>query len=560
MESKAPQQAFKTVASYESNSFINIYISTGFSVFPKLAMGQKRRGTYNDLGQTVLVNTNGNIYCLVGFAYSITFDTINIFLSNPGQHWEAEILAEYSPSGDFLRFVLCKGVSGSDGFSVQSFNHDHSGNLYLTGDIGGAFLFDTLLFSGASDGFIAKFNSNLNIQSVKRASSIVYDVATDNENNLYPVGETDAPVTHIDTFTLYNSSANPYSDPRMFLSKLDSTGKCLWVRQGFGANSRLGTCEVSNNNVYLLGFIDSCSLFDTMLICPHAPRGASFLAKFASNGAINWVLSPSTADTIYYNSISTDTNGNCYLTGGFYSKMVLAGDTFQKMPGSESNDFLAKLDSLGNVLWVQILYSDALIYSLGQYTDANGYTYLVGKFSGTAILGSDTITALTSSDVFIARYSNTGAYLGVKTINDIKVYSISGDAYGNAVITGSFGPGPAYFDSITLTSRGQEDFFVAKLDAITGSSGLMKVREDNRLNIYANPNAGKFTIDLPESLAQTGSATLSIYNDAGAVLTQQTIDLSNIKLHLDLGTIGKGVYSVILSSGSKKYMGRVVIE
>jgi hypothetical protein len=65
---------------------------------------------------------------------------------------------------------------------------------------------------------------------------------------------------------------------------------------------------------------------------------------------------------------------------------------------------------------------------------------------------------------------------------------------------------------------------------------------------------------VPEGLVQSNTAQLGIYNNTGGTVKQEQVDISNNKVGVDIGTVQKGIYTVILSSGHKKFTGRVVVE
>ena len=103
--------------------------------------------------------------------------------------------------------------------------------------------------------------------------------------------------------------------------------------------------------------------------------------------------------------------------------------------------------------------------------DAAGNIYLTGTFSGSVDFdpgpGTAPLISLGSEDVFLAKYSPSGALLWADRIgsNDAeRVTSLVSDAGGNLFIGGAF-QGAADFDpgagTQFLTSTGGEDGFVA---------------------------------------------------------------------------------------------------
>ena len=98
---------------------------------------------------------------------------------------------------------------------------------------------------------------------------------------------------------------------------------------------------------------------------------------------------------------------------------------------------------------------------------ADGSSIVTGSFSGAASFGDTTLTSAGNADVFIAKLNRDGSYAWAKkaggTSNDVG-NGITSLADGSSIITGSF-QGTASFGDTTLTSDGDNDVFIAVLDA-----------------------------------------------------------------------------------------------
>lgn len=152
--------------------------------------------------------------------------------------------------------------------------------------------------------------------------------------------------------------------------------------------------------------------------------------------------------------------------------------------------------------------------------DKSGNVYVTGYFNGLANFGSTTLTSFGDTDIFITKLDVSGNFLWAKNIGGVgedKVYSITADASGNCYVTGSFN-GAATFGSTTLTSSGEADIFIAKLDP-TGNLIWAKkaggssndegsgIAIDISGNIYVtgiligstNPTFGSLSLSLPNA-------------------------------------------------------------
>ncbi len=110
--------------------------------------------------------------------------------------------------------------------------------------------------------------------------------------------------------------------------------------------------------------------------------------------------------------------------------------------------------------------------------DSDGNVYVVGTFNGTVDFdlgaGAYSLTSAGGADVYIAKYSSSGALLWARAVGgagDDSAAGITLTADGNVAVAGSF-QGTADFlsgdGSATLTSAGSYDVFVLELDSAGG--------------------------------------------------------------------------------------------
>ena len=105
-------------------------------------------------------------------------------------------------------------------------------------------------------------------------------------------------------------------------------------------------------------------------------------------------------------------------------------------------------------------------------TDASGNVFVAGNFTGTITFGSVTLTSVGSQDMFVAKWSPTAAgFVWAQRAGGPQNDVAAGLAVAGSTVylTGNFS-GAATFGTVTLASAGGQDIFVAKLtDA--GASG-----------------------------------------------------------------------------------------
>lgn len=220
-------------------------------------------------------------------------------------------------------------------------------------------------------------------------------------------------------------------------------------------------------------------------------------ALYAQNVQLEWVKSMGGNYIDHGYSIAVDNNKNIFMTGSFQDSVDFDPgiDTllfFANFAPSQSNGFILKLDSLGNLVWAKQLEGGSL--SAGTIRiDSLDNVYYVGGYDGNVDLdlGAGTQFASGSNDCFISKLDNNGNFIWAKTfsgpgnaaINDFRIASD-----GNLILTGRF---TASIDAdpdggtYNLNSNGSQDLFIIQL---TNSGNL----------IWAGQIGGSFYEDLPK--------------------------------------------------------------
>ena len=178
----------------------------------------------------------------------------------------------------------------------------------------------------------------------------------------------------------------------------------------------------------------------------------------------------------YGQCISTDANGNSYVTGYFQSPAISFGSTVLTNT-DYTNMYIAKFDASGNVVWAKEAVGGGLYYERGSgiKTDANGNSYVTGYFESPSItFGSFTLTnngGNSTGDFFIVKYDSSGNVVWARSAGGTDAddgEAISLDAMGNVYVIGTFNSPTITFGSTTLTNAGSTfvcDFFIAKYDS-----------------------------------------------------------------------------------------------
>lgn len=149
-----------------------------------------------------------------------------------------------------------------------------------------------------------------------------------------------------------------------FITKLDSAGNTLWIKQfgSTGDEDILWSAIDNTGCVYITG--------STTGILDNKNRGKEdvFVIKYNTEGEMEWIRQFGTDSTDIARGIFADNKGFLYITGNTSGK-------FGESPSGKSDCFLMKLDTRGNLLYIS---------QFG--TPLEDYCYSVTKGQGSDII------------------------------------------------------------------------------------------------------------------------------------------------------------------------------
>lgn len=370
-----------------------------------------------------------------------------------------------------------KSAGGNSDEWAYTTTLDPAGNLYAAGIFGSPsviFGTDTLTGGGA---YIVKYDSQGNVIWTRTLggsqAEVISGIATDAGGNLFITGEFNGATCIFDSISVNSLHLNYWN---VFTAKYDSSGTPLWAKAAGGTSEdqSQGISVDANGNAYITGFVEGASmLFDTINLSS-AGFTDIFTAKYDPFGNVLWAKRGGGTDEDYPVGISTDADGNSYITGQFRSQSV----TFDSITIAQTgyhNFFLVKYDASGNVAWVRtaIEYNGGSAGN-GVTTDAEGYVYVTGWVIGdSSVFGNYTVinTVHLQRDIIVIKYDSSGnvhwASSGSGADDDLG-YEIDVDANGNSYVTGLYASTSLTLGSTVLTnpsSVGKYDAFVASFDS-----------------------------------------------------------------------------------------------
>lgn len=176
-----------------------------------------------------------------------------------------------------------------------------------------------------------------------------------------------------------------------------------WVAS-LGPDSGTSIARDGDDNLYVTGHYSMGATFGSIEL-QSGTYQELFVAKASPMG--DWIWASTAQGSLYKSGVKavSDQSGNVYVAGNFWSQVGTAvfGSTTLTGPGG----FVAKLDSSGG--WVWAVGCPATINDLA--LDAGGSPYITGSFSGTMILGSNTLVSNGQTDLYVAIMNNEGSWV-----------------------------------------------------------------------------------------------------------------------------------------------------
>jgi hypothetical protein len=301
-------------------------------------------------------------------------------------------------------------------------------------------------------------------------------VAFDSSGNMYATGYFQGTVN----FGCGSLSSNGTTYPDAFLAKYSSTGTCLWSKRLGGIYDDAGTGVVvdPNNNVIVTGTVGGYVTGTTVdfgggpIAIYRDPN--IFVAKYAADGTYQWAKTFGSSiggSNIKPYAVAVDASGNVAVTGSFQNTIDFGGGPIVAN-GFSTDAFAFKLNSAGTHVWSKGMGGTTNESGRGIAFDPSGNVIVTGFFTGAVNFGCSTLTSAGGDDIFLVKYSPTGACQWSKQFGDTyhqEAFAVAVDSSSNIILTGQFA-GTLNFGGSNLvnTYYMSTDIFVAKLNSLGG--------------------------------------------------------------------------------------------
>jgi hypothetical protein len=417
-------------------------------------------GTSFDNGSSVSALADGSAIVAGYFSGTATFGSTTLVSTGN----EDVFVARMGPHGTWAWAARANGPSSDIARGVSALA---DGGAIVTGFFNGTATFGstTLISSTFDDIFVARINPNGTWTWATRAGGASIDsgrgVSTLADGSAIVTGSFGGTATFGST-TLISTG---WDD--VFVARVDPSGTWAWATSAGGPSSDYGysVSALTDGSAIVTGFFNGTATFGSSTLISTGNEDV-FVARTNPDGTWAWATRAGGSSSDYGFSVSAFADGSAVVTG-FFDGSATFGST--SLTGAGSLDaFVARIDHTGTWAWATSAggTSSDLGYSVSALAD--GSVIVAGSFFGEASFGSTSLTGAGFFDLFVARIDASGTWEWAARaggpFTDMS-NAVSALTNGSAIVTGSF-TGTATFGDTPVTSAGEADVFVAKIDAL----------------------------------------------------------------------------------------------
>ena len=163
-------------------------------------------------------------------------------------------------------------------------------------------------------------------------------------------------------------------------------------------------------------------------------------------------------------AVASDASGNVYVGGVFSGTVDLGGGSVTSVGSYDM--FVAKYSPSGAHLWSKRFGGSSTEMLEGIAVDGSGNVAVIGRFMGSIDFGTGALPSAGAADVFVAKYSSTGGLLWAKRYggaSDDMGNGVAFDGNGNLLATGFYQGTVDFGGGALVSAYGGQDTFVLKL-------------------------------------------------------------------------------------------------
>lgn len=377
-------------------------------------------------------------------------------------------VCKLTPSGEV---IWAMQLGGNSTTLVTGISTDATGNSHLVGRFAGTASFGgvSLTSAGSNDMFISKIDPQGQVLWAIQGGGTDDDAgyAISSDAN----GNSYFTGYFKGTATFGNSTFSSSGNRDLIVGKLDPSGQMLWVAREGGGQLDNGTgiaVDGAGNSIVIGNFTGTISVGNTTLIS--LGYMDVMVIKYDANGQILWATQAGGSNIDQGKQISVDADGNLYVVADYFGSPTWGG---YSIPNNGATDALiAKLNPSGQILWVEPITGSSYEYVAGIVSDGAGNSYVIGRFLLSTDIGGQTLTSRGNNDIYVAKFDSSGQKLWAQNVggtdHDLG-YGLSLDPSNRLTITGVMS-GTAIFGEDTVSTTGGEKVFVWMLDGNDGTN------------------------------------------------------------------------------------------
>ncbi|NEQ71852.1 MAG: DUF4347 domain-containing protein [Okeania sp. SIO2C9] len=471
-----------------SNGSTDSYVAK-FDSDGDFLLAQNIGGGSFDRGNGIATDSNGNVWATGFFSSSIDIDRDGIDdLTSNGS--DDSYVAKFDSDGNLL---LAQNIGGGSFDRGNGIATDSNGNVWATGFFFGSIDFnsdgtDDLTSHGSFDSYVAKFDSDGNFQFAQNIGGSSddrgYGIATDSNGNVWATGfffgTIDIDSDGNNDLTSNNGSRDSY------VAKFDSDGNFQFAQNIGGSSSDYGNgiATDSNGNVWATGGFEGTIDIDSDGNNDLTSNGSfdSYVAKFDSNGNLQFAQNIGGGSSDWGYGIATDSNGNVWATGYFQGSIDFNSDGIDDLTSNGSRDsYVAKFDSDGNFLFAQNIGGSISDWGYGIATDSNGNVWATGDFEGTIDIDSDGTDDLTSNgdrDSYVVKFSENASPTDITLDNNTIDENVAGNSVVGTLTTTDPDSGDTTFTYNLVSGDGDTDNAAFTIGGTNNDELLIKASPD----------------------------------------------------------------------------------
>jgi hypothetical protein len=442
-------------------------------------------GNGNDIGYDITIDA-ANVAVIVGRTTSVTFPGGNI----PNKGGQDVFITKLAPSGGASYSAFFGGGGNDTGLSVAL---GKNGDIYVGGittsaDFPRISAYDNSL-SGGADGFIVKFNSELNafLYASYFGGNDFEDnirIALDPAQNIFIAGRTNS-----NDLQMVNATQPiPGGQNDAFFAKLNGAGNSVLYSTyvgGGGVENALGSglAVDAQGNAYLAGATASLDFPLKNALQQSKGDGNTFLTdafvtklnpNLSGNASLIYSTFVGGASSDSATAIAIDAQGNAYITGQTASDNFPLENAFQPQRAGGFDAFMFKLNANGNdLVYSTLLGGTGDDWGSGIKVNSANEAYLSGAVAQ-SIAGVNSLKAYMGNvDGFVAKFNAAGSAISFFSYfgggSDDVSQAVALDAAGNACVVGL--TESANFTKVNALQQnfagGDTDAFVARIETDT---------------------------------------------------------------------------------------------